>query len=108
MIHQPDRGTYNKNAGMLEQFYHSCLGKLALAAAAVGVLALIILFSLYILFVRPKGRHARSRKDAKAAASSAGKGDPRHAASRSQTEARRSRPSGTAKTSPGSTPKKDK
>ena len=46
MIHQPDRGTYNKNASMLEQFYHSCLGKLALAAVAVGVLALIAMLTI--------------------------------------------------------------
>ena len=31
---------------MLEQFYHSCLGKLALAAAAVGVLALIAMLTI--------------------------------------------------------------
>ena len=46
MIHQPNRGTYIKKQSLPEQFYHSCLGKFTIAAAALGVLALIAMITI--------------------------------------------------------------
>ena len=61
-------------------------------------LALIILFSLYILFVRPRGRHARTKKEARAASGVPNRREPRHAASHRKEAAR---PAGSR---PGSKP----